>query len=51
MMIFVTELATDEKLHEALWKPFLLLLAPYAPHLAEELWEKLGEKPSVAFQP
>jgi leucyl-tRNA synthetase len=51
MMIFLTELAKEEKLPAALWKPFVLLLSPYAPHLAEELWEKLGEKPSVAFQP
>ena len=26
---------------------FILLLAPFAPHLAEELWEKSGHKPSV----
>jgi leucyl-tRNA synthetase len=26
---------------------FVRLLAPFAPHLAEELWEKLGEAPSV----
>jgi leucyl-tRNA synthetase len=51
MMIFVTELAKEEKLHLELWKPFTLILAPYAPHLAEELWAKLGEKPSVAYQP
>jgi len=25
-----------------------LMLAPFAPHLAEELWEKLGKPPSVA---
>jgi leucyl-tRNA synthetase len=51
MMIYLTELAKEEKLHPALWEPFVLLLAPYAPHLAEELWEKLGEKPSVSSQP
>jgi leucyl-tRNA synthetase len=50
MMILATELARQEMLHEQLWRPFILLLAPYAPHLAEELWEKLGEKPSVAYQ-
>ena len=29
-------------------EPFVLLLAPFAPHLAEELWEVLGHKPSVS---
>jgi leucyl-tRNA synthetase len=30
---------------------FLQLLAPFAPHLAEELWERLGEKPSIQNAP
>jgi leucyl-tRNA synthetase len=30
---------------------FLLLLAPYAPHLAEELWARRGEPGSVHEQP
>jgi leucyl-tRNA synthetase len=51
LMIFITELAKEEKLHLGLWKPFVLILAPYAPHLSEELWEKLGGKPSVSLQP
>ena len=29
----------------------ILLLAPFAPHAAEELWERIGETPSVARQP
>ena len=29
----------------------MLLLAPYAPHLAEELWEKLGNPPTVGRVP
>ena len=29
----------------------VLLLAPYAPHLAEELWERLGHKGSLAYAP
>jgi len=28
----------------------LLLLAPFTPHIAEELWEKIGNKPSVHMQ-
>ena len=30
-------------------EPFVLLLAPYAPHLAEELWHKLGHAESLAY--
>jgi leucyl-tRNA synthetase len=29
------------------WQLFLLLLAPYAPHIAEELWAESGEKTSL----
>lgn len=32
-------------------EPFVLVLAPYAPHLAEELWEKLGHRQSLAYEP
>jgi leucyl-tRNA synthetase len=31
-------------------KKLIMLLAPFAPHLAEELWEKIGEQPSVFAQ-
>jgi leucyl-tRNA synthetase len=39
------------------WRPkeameqFVLLLAPYAPHIAEELWELLGHKKTLAYEP
>ena len=32
-------------------KTFLKLLAPFAPHIAEELWVRLGEKPSITNAP
>ncbi len=34
-------------------REFVLVLAPFAPHIAEELWERLGESPrgSVHYQP
>jgi len=32
-------------------KRFIIILSPFAPHLAEELWEKLGQKKSIAFEP
>jgi leucyl-tRNA synthetase len=32
-------------------EPFVLLLAPFAPHIAEELWQRLGHNESLACQP
>src|SRR5262249_44623549 len=32
-------------------EPFVLLLSPFAPHLAEELWRALGHKESLAYEP
>ena len=48
MMVYVNDLSRLETLPREAWEPFVLLLAPYAPHLAEELWEKAGHEPSVA---
>ena len=47
MMEFVNE-ANKEGLCRELAEPFAKLLAPFAPHLAEELWERLGHEPSIA---
>ncbi len=51
MMIFVNEVTAQEARPRTLLEPFVLLLAPYAPHLAEELWEKLGHKQTLAYEP
>ena len=46
-MICVNEL-TDLKCHKkAILKDLLIILSPYAPHIAEELWEQIGEKESI----
>jgi leucyl-tRNA synthetase len=51
MMIFLNEVSDLTAMPRKLWTPFVLLLSPYAPHLAEELWVKLGNAPSIARQP
>ena len=51
MMICVNEMFKEEKLNRNIFQPFILLLSPYAPHIAEELWEKLGHAPSVSLEP
>lgn len=42
MMILINELYKIDPMPQKLWEPFLLLLSPYAPHIAEELWSTLG---------
>ena len=49
MMICVNELTAQDARPRAVLEPFALLLAPYAPHLAEELWHKLGHAESLAY--
>jgi len=51
MMIFTNEMTKLERRPRALLEPFVLLLSPFAPHLSEELWERLGHVPSLAHQP
>jgi leucyl-tRNA synthetase len=48
MMILINEIYKANALFRSVWEPFVLLLAPYAPHMAEELWQRLGHEPSVS---
>jgi leucyl-tRNA synthetase len=51
MMIFSNALQKAPAIRRTSLLAFLQLLAPFAPHLAEELWERLGERPSVQSAP
>ncbi|NLF18135.1 MAG: leucine--tRNA ligase [Lentisphaerae bacterium] len=51
MMVFVNEFGKADARPRAAMEAFVLLLAPYAPHLAEELWERLGHSTSLAYEP
>ena len=50
MMIFVNELSKQESIPKAMWSDFVKVISPYAPHLGEELWEKLGNKNTIAYE-
>jgi leucyl-tRNA synthetase len=50
MMIFVNELSKQESIPRAMWSDFVKVISPYAPHLGEELWEKLGNKNTIAYE-
>ena len=51
MMILSNHMQKAESYSVQSAKALLQLLAPFAPHLAEELWEKLGGSPSIADHP
>ena len=51
MMILVNELTKNDVRPRQVLEPLVLLLAPFAPHLAEELWQKLGHTASLAYEP
>ena len=51
MMILINEISSVQNLNKEFARNFLMMLAPFAPHMTEELWQKIGEKPSIHEQP
>jgi len=51
MMILLNAMAKAEHVHLTTARQFLQLLAPLAPHIAEELWERTGGPPGIAEAP
>jgi len=49
MMIFVNYMGKLQVRPKSVIEKFLLVLSPFAPHIAEELWEKLGHTKSLAY--
>ena len=47
-MIAVNELTAQKCNKRAIFEPLLVLISPYAPHIAEELWSTLGHKESIS---
>ena len=50
-MICVNELSSLKCHHRDVLAPLAVLVAPFAPHIAEELWKRLGNTESVAYAP
>jgi leucyl-tRNA synthetase len=49
LMIYVNEVLAKKQIGKFAADSFLLLLSPFAPHIAESLWELLGNKESLAY--
>ncbi|MGA2667983.1 MAG: leucine--tRNA ligase [Ignavibacteria bacterium] len=50
LMIFVNEISKQQAMPKQVMEKFVKVLAPFAPHIAEELWEKLGHKGSISLE-
>jgi len=51
MMIFTNTFSKVENINLDAMKHFVILLAPFAPHFGEELWEKLGGSTTLTYEP
>ena len=49
MMIFINEISKLPQIPKVMWSDFVKILSPYAPHLGEELWQKLGNNGTIAY--
>ncbi len=50
MMIFVNHLGRQAVRPKSVVEKFILILAPFAPHIADELWQRLGHAKSLAYE-
>ncbi|MBI3087851.1 MAG: leucine--tRNA ligase [Candidatus Omnitrophica bacterium] len=51
LMVLLNRLADESAIPKPAIETFVLLLSPFAPHLAEELWNRLGHKDSLTYEP
>jgi leucyl-tRNA synthetase len=51
LMSYLNTLEAKEHLSQVEIKSYVLMLAPFAPHITEELWSRLGESYSIHQQP
>jgi len=50
MMVFVNEMTQLDVRPRSILEQFVLLLGPYAPHMAEELWSRLGHEGTLSYE-
>lgn len=50
MMVFVNDINKLEKISRTSLEKLVLVLSPYAPHIAEEIWNKLGNLETLSYE-
>ncbi len=50
MMVFVNEATKATKIPRAWFESFVKILSPFAPHVAEEMWQRLGHQTTIAYE-
>ena len=51
MMVFVNEATKATAVPRAWFEMFVRVLSPFAPHVAEEIWQRLGHTASITYEP
>lgn len=51
LMVFTNEVISRGRLASSTFQGFITLLAPFAPHVCEEIWERLGHPDSIVDRP
>jgi len=51
MMVFINECYKENILNASMMRDFIKILSVFAPHLAEELWERTGNRTVLAYEP
>ena len=50
MMIFINEVSKLDSIPRMMWEGFVKMLACYAPHIGEELWQIMGHDKTIAYE-
>lgn len=50
MMVLANAMLHEKQVHRKVMEPFVLILSPFAPHLAEEIWNQLGQSETLAYE-
>ncbi|MCR5289143.1 MAG: leucine--tRNA ligase [Treponema sp.] len=50
MMIFINECSKFDSIPRAMWEGFVKMIACYAPHIGEEMWQKLGHDTTITYE-